>query len=130
MSHCVHRDVTLCVCACRCACFCECVRETEFGCACVHMQVDVCLTLSILYGGVGGGVSGLTILICLSVSPDFVQTISSEPFVTKLGVAAHHHDPECHAKSLPCNRQGHSGSSCNQNSFILFRTGQQSHGSL
>ena len=53
----------------------------------------------------------------------FVPTrlsVSLQPFVTKLGIVVHHHEPECHAKKMGfyLQGQGHSVGLYNQNMTV------------
>ena len=43
-----------------------------------------------------------------------------QPFVTKLGIVVHHHEPECHAKKMGfyLQGQGHSMGLYNQNKTV------------
>ena len=46
--------------------------------------------------------------------------LTTEPFVTKLGIVLHHHEPECHTQRLVCQLkdQGHSEGLYNQNMTV------------
>ena len=41
-----------------------------------------------------------------------------QPFVTKLGIVVHHHEPECHVKKMGFYLQGHSVGLYNQNMMV------------
>ena len=34
-------------------------------------------------------------------------SVCMQPFITKLGIVVHHHEPECHAKKMGFYLQGH-----------------------
>ena len=47
-------------------------------------------------------------------------SVCLQPFVTKLGIVVHHHEPECHAKKMGfyLQGQGHSVGLYNQNKTV------------
>ena len=47
-------------------------------------------------------------------------SVCMQPFVTKLGIVVHHHEPDCHAEKLGfyLQRQGHSVCLYNQNMTV------------
>ena len=56
-------------------------------------------------GGVGGG--GISVYVCLSVRVPGQDVLNSQPFVTRLGMVMHHHQPElsCEKMWLNCYLQ-------------------------
>ena len=69
-------------------CVCVCVRER-----------GVFFFLSFFSGGWGWGIE-ISVYVCLSVCVPGQGVLNSQPFVTKLGMVMHHHEPECHAKNV------------------------------
>ena len=84
-----------------------CIRlSISGGCSCCVHKFFVCYTPSNEVRGRGSILKVFDFLVCRGHVCPCVRILFTWPFVTRLGVVVHHHEPECHVKRLVCSFQG------------------------